>query len=206
LRPRLQQFVPGCLALRCEVREGAPHVSLRAQAKQSIVPRRRCGLPSPKASADESSHPPSPEGGLRRTRALLAMTGKYESAISRRNAPELVRNLTLGINRGRRECRATDAPMAPCAIKSTGVGTTGTPDQPGIPCAMVLRLIRALLGDHRWVATVTGVMRGIIANLAPASERQDHTTSPSALAPPVLRRHCVHRSPLHVRDVRETPL
>jgi hypothetical protein len=29
---------------------------------------------------------------------------------------------------------------------------------------------------------------------------------PSASAPPVLRRHCVHRIPLHVRDVRETPL
>ena len=41
LRPRLQQFVPGCLALRCEVREGAPHVSLRAQAKQSIEAARK---------------------------------------------------------------------------------------------------------------------------------------------------------------------
>jgi hypothetical protein len=29
-------------------------------------------------------------------------------------------------------------------------------------------------------ATIAGVMRGIIANLTPASGRQDHTTSPSA--------------------------
>jgi hypothetical protein len=29
-------------------------------------------------------------------------------------------------------------------------------------------------------ATIAGVMRSIIANLTPASGRQDHTTSPSA--------------------------
>jgi hypothetical protein len=61
------------------------------------------------------------------------MTEKHTSAFSRLMAPELVRNSTLGINRGRRECPAIDAPMAPCAMKSTGVGTTGTPDQPTLP-------------------------------------------------------------------------
>src|ERR1700688_4767904 len=44
------------------------------------------------------------------------------------------------------------------------------------------------------------------ATLTPASGRQDHTTSSSAPAPPVLRRRRVHRIPLHVRDDRETPL
>ena len=41
--------------------------------------------------------------------------------------------------------------------------------------------LRALLGDHSLVATV---ISGIVStNLAPASERQDHTTSPSAQTP-----------------------
>ena len=45
------------------------------------------------------------------------------------------------------------------------------------------------------VATVICVMRSIIANLAPASERQDHTTSPSASATFVSRAIRVHRNP-----------
>jgi hypothetical protein len=45
------------------------------------------------------------------------------------------------------------------------------------------------------VATVIGAIRCIIANLAPASERQDHTALPSAPAPLVLRRQNVHRIP-----------
>jgi hypothetical protein len=68
---------------------------------------------------------------------------------------------------------------------------------------MVLRLIRALLGDHRWVATVIGGIAS--ADLAPASERQDHTTSPSAAGPPVKRAARVHRIPLRVRDVAQRP-
>src|SRR5712692_4324128 len=40
----------------------------------------------------------------------------------------------------------------------------------------------------------------------PASGHQDHTTSPSALAPFVKGALRVHRVPPHVRDDRETPL
>src|SRR5467141_2557507 len=45
----------------------------------------------------------------------------------------------------------------------------------------------------------------LIADLTPASGRQNHTTSPSASAPFVTRAARVHRIPLHVRNVR-TPL
>ena len=66
---------------------------------------------------------------------------------------------------------------------------------------MVLRLIRALPGDICLVATV---VRGINpATLAPASERQDHTTSPSALGH--VRLTCPPRPPhprLTCRDDR----
>jgi hypothetical protein len=44
------------------------------------------------------------------------------------------------------------------------------------------------------------------ATLAPASGRQDHTTSPSASGAFVSRAISVHRIPPHVRDDRETPL
>jgi hypothetical protein len=47
-----------------------------------------------------------------------------------------------------------------------------------------------------FVVTVIGVMRSIIANLTPASGRQDHTTSPYASVPLVSRHSRVHRIPL----------
>jgi hypothetical protein len=58
-----------------------------------------------------------------------------------------------------------------------------SPESSDIPRAMVYGLYRALPGDRlschrRWQ---------IIANLTPASRRQDHTSSPSALASPVKR-------------------
>jgi hypothetical protein len=46
----------------------------------------------------------------------------------------------------------------------------------------------------------------IVANLARAWARQDHTTSPSADVPLVNRHIPVHRIPPHVRDDRDTPL
>jgi hypothetical protein len=89
-------------------------------------------------------------------------------------------------------------PIAACAtivVERTRVSQV-TPESPGIPRAMVLRLIRALLGDLCLVATV---VRGTCpATLAPASERQDHTTSPSASGSPVKRAARVHRIPLRV--------
>jgi hypothetical protein len=46
----------------------------------------------------------------------------------------------------------------------------------------------------------------VFTTLAPASERQDHTTSPSAQAPLVLHRLRVHRSPLPRIVTTRTPL
>jgi hypothetical protein len=58
---------------------------------------------------------------------------------------------------------------------------------------MVLTVSFALSRGPGFLAPVAG---GIItADLTPASGRQDHTTSPSAFAPPVLRRQSVHRIP-----------
>ena len=54
--------------------------------------------------------------------------------------------------------------------------------------------------------TIARVMRSIIANLTPASGRQDHTTSPSVARAVRPGRANVHRIPPRVRDDREPPL
>jgi len=73
------------------------------------------------------------------------------------------------------------------------VVTTGRAASTGIPCAMVLMLIPR---SPRWPGCFATVACGIAsANLTPASGRQDHTASPSASAPLVLRRWYVHRIP-----------
>src|SRR5438105_7788585 len=85
-------------------------------------------------------------------------------------------------NRGRRECRVRAAPAVSCA-RNMHIGAhehTGQRKHSGIPCAMALRLISR---SPRWSGLVVTVTGGTLpANLAPASRRQDHTTSPYALA------------------------
>jgi hypothetical protein len=58
--------------------------------------------------------------------------------------------------RGRRECRALNAPAASRAkeIEHTSVVTTVTPERPGIPYAMVLTVSFALSSVTGLVATV----------------------------------------------------
>jgi hypothetical protein len=97
-------------------------------------------------------------------------------------------------NRGRREDRVPTAPMVRVQQKST---------RQNHRYRRIIRpslrdgfngFLRALSGDHAWLPPSP---RGSYPqNLAPASERQDHTTSPSASAPLVLRRCRVHRIPL----------
>ena len=78
--------------------------------------------------------------------------------------------------------------------KNTRVSNHRYTASTGIPCTMVLTVSFV-------ISPVTGLFchrhfAGIIPRtLAPASGRQDHTTSPSASAPLVLRRCRVHRIP-----------
>src|SRR6516164_9284382 len=76
-----------------------------------------------------------------------------------------------------------DAPAASRANekKHTSVVTTGSPKT----IRHFLRdgfngFLRALPGVHDVLVTVIGAMQSILANLAPAKGRQNHTTSPSA--------------------------
>src|ERR1700688_4579901 len=91
----------------------------------------------------------------------------------------------------------------------TRVFTAEAPETSGIPHAMVLRLIsRSPRGPGSFAPVIGGIAS---ANLAPASGRQDHTTSPYATTSFVLAlsRLKLLRPPypaLNVRDDREAPL
>jgi hypothetical protein len=131
-------------------------------------------------------------------------------ATTSRSRRTFARGLTLNFppshNRGRRECRAPDAPAALRAkvrVARTQVNTV-TPESPGIPRAMVLRRIsRSPRGPGSFAPVVSRVNP---QTLTPASGCQDHTTLPSASGALVSRAISVHRIPPHVRDDRETPL
>ena len=89
--------------------------------------------------------------------------------------------------------------------KHTSVVTTGPPETPGIPARNGFNgLFRALPGDRACLPPSPADIAS--ADLTPASGRQDHTTSPSAISVVRLRPHRVHRIPPRVRDDREPPL
>jgi hypothetical protein len=90
-------------------------------------------------------------------------------------------------NRGRRECRAPDAPNSRVCNGSGRAHTRCqvTPESPGIPHAMVLTAYIVLSPVLRafWPPSPARLH----ANLTPASGCQDHTTSPSARKRPRLK-------------------
>jgi hypothetical protein len=87
-----------------------PDSSLRAQRSNPSRNRKKEWI--------ASSHPPSPEGGLRRTRGLLARTLRHDSAISPHAFLREVFFYLRPSNKGRRESRALDAPAASRTIKN----------------------------------------------------------------------------------------
>jgi hypothetical protein len=92
--------------------------------------------------------------------------------------------------------------------KHTSKSTTGSPVHAGFPRAIGFNgLLRALPGVRDVLVTVISAMQSIVANLTPAKGRQDHTTSPSALMPLVLRHDQRPSHPaLNVRDAAYAPL
>jgi len=115
--------------------------------------------------------------------------------------------------------RAQGRPGAGCthgprATKKHAAEPQVQPGQPGLPCAMVLRLIRDLPGDRAFLPPSPRRCRRILARsgsariaqgLAPASGRQDHTTSPSALASLVLRANVAHENRPAIIPARAPP-
>src|SRR5258707_7234680 len=80
-------------------------------------------------------------------------------------------------------------------------GHTG--NHPAFPAQWFYGLLRALPGDQ---ACLTPSPALLIADLTPASGRQNHTTWPYASALLVKHAARVHRIPLRVEDVRNAPL
>jgi hypothetical protein len=98
-------------------------------------------------------------------------------------------------------------PWPPVQQKSTGAGTTGTPDRPAFPARWLYGLYVLSPVTIAWLPPSAARRVSVFATLTPASERQDHTTSPSAPAsfvnaPP---KRPSHPAP-NVRDDREAPL
>jgi hypothetical protein len=88
--------------------------------------------------------------------------------------------------RGRRECRAPDAP-ASRVCRGSGCCAHALVrshrKSPGIPRAVVYGLLRALPGDRALLSP--SPLRSLLPkSLTPASRRQNHTTSPSAKRAP----------------------
>src|SRR5258707_7234185 len=135
---------------------------------------------------------------------------KYDSAISRRGAPEVLQERSPKENRGRRECRVPNAPAASCVIKNTRVSHHRyTGNHPAFPAQWFYGLLRALPGDQ---ACLTPSPALLLADLTPASGRQNHTTWPYASASFVRLAFArltlprpSHSAP-NVRDDREAPL
>src|SRR3954449_3571368 len=73
---------------------------------------------------------------------------------------------------------------------------------PAFPAQWFYGLLRALLGDQ---ACLTPSPALLIADLTPASGRQNDTTWPYASAPFVKGTTRVHRIPPHVDDVGQRP-
>src|SRR6476661_10602291 len=88
----------------------------------------------------------------------------------------------------------------------SSIHSGGTGKHPAFPTQWFYGFLRALPGDHRFVDPVIRATRWRLANLTPASGRQNHTASPSATRSARLTLRCVHRTPPHVRDDREPPL
>ena len=108
-------------------------------------------------------------------------------------------------SRGCRESRVRAAPAVPCANgkrkRTRAYRFSG--GNPAFPARWVTAYC-ALSLVTGFLATIIGGI--LLANLTPASGRQDHTASPSAMAAFVVRRRHVHRIPPRVRDDRDPPL
>ena len=96
---------------------------------------------------------------------------------------------------GRPGARCTRGLACKFVIERTHTSIQVQRKQSGLPCAMVLT-VSFVLSPATGLSCHCHPRKFPFANLTPASGRQDHTTSPSALARFVKRTISVHRIPL----------
>jgi hypothetical protein len=139
----------------------------------------------------------------RRRRMVRSSVATHAPAFSRRGASEVWPTASLK-QRGR-ECRARARTRSLACEKKqhTSSVATGTPHQPAFPARWFYGFLRALPGDR---AFLPPSLVNSSTNLAPASGRQNHTTSPSASVPFVSDTFASTTSRATFRDDRDTPL
>jgi hypothetical protein len=141
---------------------------------------------------------------------------KFQSAAVRRHSFAISPNaffarysfISRPPNRGRRECRAPDAPAVSCAmvvVERTRAYRSHR-NHPALPAQWFYGLYRVLPGAPGVLATVAPERLSLPRNLTPASGCQDHTILPYASGALVSRTLRVHRSPPRERDDRVSPL
>ena len=162
------------------------------------------------SGAMRSIEPGIRDSGFARLHSRTGMTSTHTFAFSPRDRARALPNLS--------PCEMTRArgmPGAQCTrslVCAYGVEYAHQYSQrrhrkhPAFPTQWFYGFLRALPGDHRFVDPVIRATRWRLANLTPASGRQNHTASPSATRSARLTLRCVHRIPPRVRDDRDTPL
>ena len=115
----------------------------------------------------------------------------HDSAILRRDAPEVLREFSRLEIRGRRECRVRAAPAVPCAklCKKNAHEHTGSAEAIRHSLRNGFTAYFALSPVSRAFLPPSPLRSLLLKNLTPASGRQDHTPSPSARKHPRLWRH-----------------
>ena len=113
--------------------------------------------------------------------AEYATTIKYDFAISRRDASEFCNNLPPRRAWGMPGAQCTRSLVCAVVVQDAHeYSQRSHRKSPGIPARNGFNgLFRALPGDRAFLSPSSA---DTSANLTPASRRQDHTTSPSALA------------------------
>jgi hypothetical protein len=137
-----------------------------------------------------------------------ALEAKYQGSTPRSRGlmrPRFYEYVSLEKTEGAGKAGCRLAPMAPCAIGKHRGRNHRCGRSSGLPCAMVLTVSFVLfpvtgLSCHRRFAgssrlTARSGSARHPQTLAPASGRQNHTTSPSAIASLVLRAAIAHEKP-----------
>jgi hypothetical protein len=177
---------------------------LAGRRQRSSIPKLR--FAEVLAASGLQGQPWRPPSRLRRRER-----GRRENAFSRRHASEFFDQITPMGNRGRREDRAPAGAHGPRAEKSTRQNHRLSRGYPAFPAQWLYGLYAispvTMLVCHRHPRGA----RKRFTNLAPASERQDHATSPSAHTPLVAQKIAPgdvrpSRPVPDVRDDREPPL
>ena len=108
------------------------------------------------------------------------MTIKRDFAFSRRDAPEVLKNLPPREGVGNAGCPVHPQPRVRMGSKyAHEYSQRSHRKSPGIPARNGFNgFLRALPGDRAFLSPSIG--SALAANLTPASRRQDHTASPSA--------------------------